>query len=173
MNRQVVSAVFDSRAEAERALSELRAAGVRESAISVVARHDETEGRDRDGDDDDDTRTGLGIGIGAGALLGFASLLIPGVGPFIAGGALASTLGAAGAIGAGAAIGGAVGGLAGALKDHGVDEADARYYEERINRGGTFLSVDTAEAGVDEALVRDILYGAGGHSASRSRAATV
>ena len=40
MNNSVVSAVFDSYDEAERALSELRRAGVRESALSVIAQHD-------------------------------------------------------------------------------------------------------------------------------------
>jgi hypothetical protein len=175
MSRQIVSAVFDSRSEAERALSQLRAAGVRDNSISVIARHEGAsgEGRDDDGDSGDDTRTGLGVGVGAGALLGFASLLIPGVGPFIAGGALASTLGAAGAIGAGAAIGGAVGGLAGALKDHGIDEEDARYYEGRINEGGTLVSVDTSEAGIDDDRAREILFSAGGHNASRARTTTV
>lgn len=180
MSRHVVSAVFDNRAEAERALSQLRSAGIRDKSISIVARHDgpdddnEFRGHDRDDDHDGDkTRTGMGVGIGAGALLGFASLLIPGVGPFVAGGALAETLGVAGAIGTGAVIGGAAGGLAGALKEHGVSDEDARYYEDRINEGGVFVSVDTSDAGVDDERAREILYQAGGHSASRARTAAM
>jgi hypothetical protein len=174
MHRQITSAVFDNRAEAERAIGELRSAGVSDKAISVVGRHEGHSGHGdhKDGDHDgDSTRTGLGVGIGAGALLGFASLLIPGVGPFIAGGALAETLGAAGAIGAGAAIGGAAGGLAGALKEHGVSDEDSRYYEDRINQGGIFVSVDTSHSGVSEEVAREILFSAGGHTASRARAA--
>jgi hypothetical protein len=175
MTRQISSAVFDNNAEAERALTRLRSAGVPDKAISVVGRNDGDgrRGGNHDGDPHDDTRTGLGVGVGAGALLGFASLLIPGVGPFIAGGALAETLGAAGAIATGAAIGGAAGGLAGALKDHGVDDDDARYYEERINQGGVFVSVDSDKTDLDDGQVREILFEAGGHSTSRARAATV
>ena len=176
MHHQLISAVFDSHTEADRALTELRAAGVRDNAISLVGQHDEG-GRSGHGDghhshdhDGDKTRSGLATGIGAGALLGFGSLLIPGVGPFIAAGALAETLGVAGgAIAAGAAIGGAAGGLAGALKEHGVSDEDSRYYEDRIRSGGLFVSVDPHKAGVDDERVREILYRSGGHSASRAR----
>jgi uncharacterized membrane protein len=174
MDRRVVSAVFDSQNEAERALTELRALGVPDRAVSVVAQHDgkthtthgTTDHHDHDGDK---TRTGIGTGLGLGALLGFGSLLIPGVGPFIAGGALAETLGVAGAIGTGALAGGAIGGLAGALKEHGVSDDDSRYYEERIRGGGYFLSVDTRAAGVDDDRVSDVLHRFGGHSAGRAR----
>ena len=173
MNRQIVSAVFDNRGEAERALSELRAAGVRDSDVSVVARDEgETGGHTHEHHDDaaDHTRTGLGVGLGAGALLGFGALLIPGIGPFIAGGALAEALGVTGgAIATGAAVGGAAGGLAGALRDFGVSHEDSDYYEDRINRGGIFLAVDARDSRIGEEGVREILYRAGGHNASQAR----
>ncbi len=182
MDRRVVSAVFDSHAEAERAISELRGAGISDRAISIVAQQDGTttttdgtgghvhHDHDHDGDK---TRGGIGTGLTLGALLGFGSLLIPGVGPFIAGGALAEALGVTGgAIATGALAGGAVGGLAGALKDHGVSEEDSRYYEERIRSGGYFVSVDTRAAGVDDDAVERILHTGGGHSASRPRTGT-
>lgn len=173
MHHQLVSAVFDTRAEAERAITELRSAGIRDNAISVVAQHEGHGDHDRD-HDGDSTRAGLGIGMTAGALLGFGALLIPGVGPFIAGGALAEALGVTGgAIAAGAAGGAAVGGLAGALKEHGVSDEDAAYYEDRINRGGVFVSVDPHKTDVDDSLARDILYRSGGHSASRARTAAM
>jgi hypothetical protein len=179
MNRRVVSAVFDTQAEAERAISELRSAGITDRAISVVAQHDgkatTSHGTtDHHSHDGDKTRGGIGTGLTLGAVLGFGSLLIPGVGPFIAGGALAETLGVTGgAIAAGALTGGAVGGLAGALKDHGVSDEDSHYYEERIRSGGYFVSVDTSGAGVDDTVVSSILHGGGGHSASRPRTAHV
>jgi hypothetical protein len=168
---QILSAVFDTRAEAERALADLRAAGVRESALSLVARDEghgaAHEARSHDGDA---TRTGIGVGMTAGALLGFGALLIPGVGPFLAAGALAETLGVTGgAIAAGAVAGAAAGGLAGALRDHGVSDEDARYYEEHVNRGGVFVSVDAERADISPVTVQDILYNAGGHSAARAR----
>jgi hypothetical protein len=177
MDRQIVSAVFDTRAEAERAITELRSAGIRDNAVSIVAQHEGHSGHDGDHDrdhDGDKLRTGLGVGMGAGALLGFGSLLIPGVGPFIAAGALAETLGVTGgAIAAGAVAGTAVGGLAGALKEHGVSDEDSSYYEDRINKGGVFVSVDTRSAGVDDDVAREILYRSGGHSASRARTAAM
>lgn len=180
MDRRVVSAVFDTRAEAERAIGELRTAGISDRAISVVAQHDgntttthgTTEHHDRD-HDGDKTRAGIGTGLGVGALLGFGSLMIPGVGPFIAGGAIAEALGVTGgAIATGALAGGAVGGLAGALKEHGVSDEDSHYYEERIRGGGYFVSVDTRAAGMEDDRVEAILHRYGGHSASRPRTTT-
>lgn len=184
MNQRVVSAVFDNRSEAERAVSELRGAGVRESAISIIARH-EGENRVNDGggnivDDGDGDGAGSGlvkgltVGAGVGALFGIAALAIPGVGPFIAAGALAETLGATGgAVAAGAIVGGTAGGLSGALANYGVSEEDSRYYEDRLNGGGVFVSVDTENAGIGPEAASDILYRSGGHSASRARAAAL
>jgi hypothetical protein len=175
MNDRVASAVFDSRDEAERALSELRSAGISESAISIVGRTDTNEwaqGRTYDDDtatDDgkSDVVKGAVIGTGAGALLGIAALAIPGVGPLAAAGAIAaSAIPEAAAIGAG--VGLAAGSVSGLLASHGVDEHDAKYYEDRLEAGGTFVSVQ-AEDGVSVETAREILYRNGGHSASRSR----
>ena len=177
MNNQIVSAVFDDRSEAERAATELRAAGVPDSALSVIAQREGAEGDwgDADTTDVDDKGEGLVkgalMGGGAGALLGIAALAIPGVGPLIGAGAIASSaIPGAAAIGAGA--GAIAGGLTGLLTEHGVDEEDARYYEDRINSGGIFLSVNTAEARIDGDQLRDILHRNGGHSASRSKMET-
>lgn len=178
MNERIASAVFDSRDEAERALSELRSAGINESAISIVGRGDEdgrgstTMGGDAtDGTDDEakgDVVKGAAIGTGAGALLGIAALAIPGVGPLVAAGAIASTaIPAAAAIGAGAGL--AAGSVAGLLSDHGVDEEDSRYFEDRINDGGYFVAVHADQAGTSFEQAREILFRNGGHSASRSR----
>lgn len=174
MNERVVSAVFDSREEAERALSELRASGVPDSSISVVGRREEgfsDTGSDADNDDEakSDVVKGAVIGTGAGALLGIAALAIPGVGPLAAAGAIAaSAIPEAAAIGAGAGL--AAGSVSGLLVGHGVSDDDAAYYEERLHNGGTFLSVDTSAGDISPEAVRDILHGNGGHSASRTRA---
>jgi hypothetical protein len=173
MSDRIVSAVFDSREEAERALSQLRSSGVRESAISVVGRREDgSVSSSADNDDDDDAKSdvvkGAVIGTGAGALLGIAALAIPGVGPLAAAGAIAATaIPEAAAIGAGAGL--AAGSVSGLLASHGVSEEDSAYYEERLNSGGTFLSVDTSEADLPADAVRDILYSNGGHSAGRAR----
>ena len=177
MTSSIISSVFDSRAEAERAISQLRAAGASESAISVIAQRDgeataaTTTVTGEGGHDDHGVAKGLGVGAGVGALFGLAALAIPGVGPFIAAGALANVLGAAGgAIAAGAIVGGTAGGLTEALTSHGVAHEDARYYEDRVTQGGVFVSVDTALAGIDPRAAEEILYSAGGQSANRRRA---
>lgn len=174
MNQNLVSAVFDSHSEAERAITELRSAGVRDSALSIVHQQDgkNTTSDGRGAATDDGNKSGLVKGlIGGGALgavLGVAALAIPGVGPLAAAGAIAASAVPEGAA-IGAAVGAATGGLSGYLSKHGVDEDDARYYEERINTGGVFVSVDTSDAGIDSETARDILYRSGGHSASRAR----
>lgn len=170
MNEQLVSAVFDTRDEAERAVSELRRAGVNDTAISLIAQHDgkttETDGSGEEATKDVVGKTALGAGVGT--LLGIAALAIPGVGPLVAAGAIASVA-VPGAALTGAAIGAAAGGLAGLLTDHGVSDDDARYYEGRVNDGGVFVSVDTSDAGVSAEAARETLYNAGGHSSSRSK----
>ncbi len=174
MSERIASAVFDHREEAERALSELRSAGISDTAISVVGHSDDndwaqgrTYGNDEKADEaKGDVVKGAVIGTGAGALLGIAALAIPGVGPLAAAGAIAaSAIPGAAAIGAGAGL--AVGSVSGLLASHGVDEEDAKYYEERLNQGGVFVSVRADEAGVEHA--REILNRNGGHSASRTR----
>jgi hypothetical protein len=178
MSERIVSAVFDSKDEAERALSELRSAGIDEASISIIGRHGEQSDTSGGIDDDDagetagDTAKGALGGAVAGGLLGVAALAIPGVGPLAAAGAIASTaIPGAAAIGAGA--GAVAGGLTGLMTSHGVSDEDARYYEDRINQGGYFLSVDTDDAGVDGERAQEILFRNGGHNASRQRAAAV
>jgi hypothetical protein len=173
MTERIASAVFDSREEAERALSELRSAGVRDNAISVVGQHESGDGSgisDNDGDGANKSGAVKGAigGAAAGGLLGLAALAIPGVGPLAAAGAIAaSAVPEAAAIGAG--VGATAGGISGLLAKHGVSDEDASYYEDRIKQGGYFVSVNADDAGVPIDTAREILFRFGGHSASRSR----
>lgn len=176
MNQSIISAVFDRQTEAESAVRELRQAGIDDTALSVIARHEGTttssdgSGNTTDSDDAGDAVKGALGGAGVGALLGIAALAIPGVGPLAAAGAIASSaIPGAAAIGAGA--GAIAGGLTGLLKDHGVSDDDADYYEGRINDGGVFVSVDTSNANVDPDTARSILRQHGGHSATQPRMA--
>ena len=178
MNEQLVSAVFDDRSEAERAAVDLRAAGVPDSALSVIANREHADADFGDADRHDADDKGLDmvkgalVGGGAGALLGIAALAIPGVGPLAAAGAAAASAAPeAAAIGAGA--GALAGGLTGLLADHGVGDDDVPYYEERINAGGIFLSVDASETDMSSDQLWDILHRNGGHSASRAKMVTV
>lgn len=167
----VVTRLFDNHSDALEAVSALERAGIASDRISLVSNnvdnwHDghvhAAGGRpgDRDGDGHNDVAEGAGkgaatggvLGAGAGVLAGLGMLAIPGLGPVVAAGWLASTaVGAA----AGAAAGGAAGGLLGALKDAGHDEADAHVYAEGVRRGGTLVSVRIDEA--DRVRVETIL----------------
>jgi hypothetical protein len=97
------------------------------------------------------TKDGRGAAVGAlsggmvGGVLGAAAaLLVPGVGPVIASGVLASFFG-------GAIAGTAVGGILGALTGLGVSEEEAKFYEKHFHEGKAIIAVKpgnrAAEAG--------------------------
>ena len=166
----LASAVFDNHSQADRAVGELRAAGIDDSAISVIAQHDgtntTTDGSGAEIAQDVIGKTAAGAGIGT--LLGIAALAIPGVGPLVAAGAIAAVA-VPGAALTGAAIGAAAGGLASLFADHGIDREDAAYYETHVNDGGVFISVDTNDSSMGAADVNAILSRNGGHSSTRGR----
>ncbi|MGA9581690.1 MAG: hypothetical protein WBR13_06945, partial [Allosphingosinicella sp.] len=75
MNHNLVSAVFDSHSEAERAITDLRGAGVRDSALSVVHQHDgKTTTSDGSGTetDHDGNKSGMVKGLLGGGAVGAA-----------------------------------------------------------------------------------------------------
>lgn len=144
-DRRTVVGVFDGPNHAQMALEELRQSGFSPDQVSVVAK-ESRESRDLVED------TGMGSGaagatggalIGGltggvlGWLVGIGTLAIPGIGPIVAAGALATTLG-------GAALGAVAGGLVGALVDAGVPEEHARGYEENVRQGSILLTVHAA-----------------------------
>lgn len=149
---QAVTRLFNSHTEALAAVNELERAGVPHSRVSLMANN--SEGWHGKGGDDDNTEdgtkkgatTGGLLGGGAGLLAGLGMLAIPGLGPVVAAGWLAST--AVGAV-AGAAAGGATGGLLGSLKDAGHSDEEAHVYAEGVRRGGSLVSVKPESA--DEA----------------------
>jgi uncharacterized protein (TIGR02271 family) len=153
-----VVGLFRDATEAERSIRDLKAAGFSDSQIGVLMQDRAEERRFAM---DTGTKTGEGAATGAvsggvlggivGLLAGVGALAIPGIGPIIAGGALASTL-------AGAGIGAAAGGLIGALIGMGIPEEDARYYESGLREGGILVTVD---AGANAAQARRILLDAG------------
>ncbi|MBA2678671.1 MAG: hypothetical protein H0U76_09810 [Ktedonobacteraceae bacterium] len=99
-------------------------------------------------------RTGIVAGSVIGGVLGAAAaLLLPGIGPVVAGGVLASIFG-------GGAIGGVAGGFLGAFTGMGVPADQAHYYEREIKAGRTILTVHTVER---QQEVTDILRQNGAH----------
>ncbi|RYE34681.1 MAG: hypothetical protein EOP23_03995 [Hyphomicrobiales bacterium] len=144
---QTLTRSYDSYETARSVVEALEAQGVSTSDISVVGRHASA----------DESNAGEGAGIGAalggaaGLLAGIGMIAIPGIGPVVAAGWLAATA-------AGAVAGGAAGGLIGAFTSAGHNEEDANYYAETVRRGGTVVSVRTADE--DVPAVEAILDGA-------------
>ncbi len=77
-------------------------------------------------------------GVAGGVLGAAAAFFIPGIGPILAGGILATTLG-------GAALGGIAGGFLGIFTHAGVPEEKARYYEQEFKNGRTIVTVNAPD----------------------------
>ena len=139
--------VFHSREAAERAITELKQAGYRDSQIGVVGKniHGKSVKTNSSGKVEEGATIGAASGAAAGAsVMALGSLavsfgVIPVIGPILAVGPLAAALiSAAG----GAAGGAAVAGIAGALIGWGVSEEDAQYYEDEVQAGRILVTVD-------------------------------
>ncbi|MBA3658608.1 MAG: YsnF/AvaK domain-containing protein [Gemmatimonadales bacterium] len=136
-----VVGLFRGQGAAERGIQRLKDAGFSENQIGVAVRDRAqqqalTEGTGTQAAEGA-TKGAVGGGVVGGLLgllAGVGALAIPGIGPIIAGGALASTL-------AGAGIGAAAGGLLGALVGMGVPEEDARHFERGFQEGGVLVTV--------------------------------
>lgn len=165
--KNLVSAIFETKGQANTAVENLVEAGVPRSAISYAGR-DGAEGEEGNllvpnADDNVDAPSvvrGVALGGAFGALLSIAVLAIPFVGPAIAAGAIGSALIPGVAI-SGALLGGAIGGIQQALIDHGFNADDATYYSEHLDKGGVLISVD-ADASGNTADIAQILEDAGG-----------
>src|SRR6478609_558300 len=136
-----VFGIYPAYASVESAVEALRAAGFRNTDISVmfpenVGTKDFAHEKGTKAPEGATTGAGTGAVLGGaiGWLAGIGALAIPGVGPFIAAGPIMAAL-------AGAGVGGAVGGLVGALVGMGIPEYEAKRYEGRIRSGGILLSV--------------------------------
>jgi len=156
---------FSNRADAERALTQLRDAGFDMNDVSVITRNDDNEPDNIAGADVKDSvgnRAAEGAGTGAvtggaiggltGLLVGLGALAIPGIGPVMTAGAvgtaIATTL-------SGGAIGAAAGGLVGALVGLGIPKERAEAYHEVVRQGGYLVMVDgtTEEIAQAEAIL--------------------
>lgn len=150
-----VIALFESRIAAERAVNSLVHAGFSRDSVSVITSNAASPTGDVPNigpQEQIGTGTDAGSGAAVGGLAGFIggiiALAIPGIGPILAVGPLA-----AGIMGAG--IGAAAGGLVGALKQHGVPEADVSRLSDAIRRGRVMVTAHIPADRVDHAA--DIL----------------
>jgi hypothetical protein len=159
---KTITRVYRDYASADAAIQQLKAAGLSESDISVLASNadgwhkanssdvDPAHDKDRDGRDDraEGAAAGGTMGAVAGGAVGVATglglLAIPGVGPVVAAGWLAS-------LAAGAVTGGAAGGLIGALVESGTSKENAEVYAEAVRRGGAIVTVKAPDDKAGEA----------------------
>lgn len=154
--------VFDDPLAARRAVEQLRSSTLNIDDVSIVSR---ASGESSAADEDVTAGEGAAVGAVWGGLVGLAALLIPGIGPFVALGALGAAL-------TGAVTGAIVGGITAALVDFsGIPEADARGYENLVREGKTLVAVKAPSESA--AQVRSILNTAGADSIRGEDAGTV
>ena len=166
--RSTVVGVFETRAQAERAMEELKRAGFSDSQITLVMHHRDkstVEVTDLDAakaaqvSGESKAGEGAGIGAAAGAVAGGLMALIPGVGPVLSIGTLAGAI-------FGVVAGGAGGGIVGALIGQDFPEDEARFYERELKAGRVLVGV---QAGDRYEQARNILCGCGAYDARSPR----
>ena len=145
---------FSNYRDTELALMELQSTGFPMNKVSVVGENldsNEIAGASAGKSTDEKVGGGATAGATAGAVTGgligllgsIGALAIPGVGPVMAGGAIATLL--ADTV-VGGAIGAAAGGLAGGLIGLGVPEGKAKAYSDRVSRGEYLVFVEGTDA---------------------------
>lgn len=130
-----VAGLFPDRGSAENAVRALQDAGFNAEGIGIVMRgqHETSEAAD---EAVVNTTTGAVTGGVVGGALGAilaatGTLVIPGIGPFISGGILATAL-----------VGGVAGWLVGGLVALGIPREEAEYYQGQVERGRVLVTVD-------------------------------
>ncbi|HEY0737430.1 MAG TPA: hypothetical protein VGD69_21105 [Herpetosiphonaceae bacterium] len=155
-----VVGLFENMRDAEAVVRDLRDAGINDADISFASRNPDAatmESNRYTAEGHSEAAEGAGFGATGGTivggltglLVGLGAIAIPGIGPVVAAGTLATALGST-ALGAG--IGAATGGLLGALVGAGIPEEDAHIYSEGIRRGGALVMAQVDDSRVDTAL---------------------
>ncbi|WP_069202507.1 general stress protein [Paenibacillus sp. D9] len=151
-----IAGIFNSEKDAIAVIEELKAAGCSKEDISVLRRGSE----EYEGVSGTNGTEGLAAGAAAGIVLGGAAgilataglLFIPGIGPLLAAGPIATVL-------AGAAVGGGAGSVVGGLVGLGIPEQDAEAYRALLenNRLLVFVSVEESRRSRVESIFQ--VYG--------------
>jgi hypothetical protein len=145
----LVLALFDDPASAAAAARDLRGLGVPRERVSVVARSHDEEGALAEasgaspGSEIEDSRAASRLGELSGHLLAAIALVLPGIGPIVADGPLAAGLGEA--------AGHVAGGIAKALRQAGLERAEADRWQERIEEGAILIGAHVDQASIPAA----------------------
>jgi hypothetical protein len=149
---QTITRLYDSYDTALRAALGLKEAGFTDREISLVGNRSRPYADDEPSAAAEDAGTGATIGglvgAAAGLMAGLGVMAIPGIGPVVAAGWLASTLAVSAA---GAVAGGATGGIVGALTGNGTTEEEANVYAESVRRGDSLVTVQVPDERVTQA----------------------
>ncbi|HXH84675.1 MAG TPA: hypothetical protein VNN07_17345 [Candidatus Tectomicrobia bacterium] len=168
----IVVGMFETPTQAHDAVEELFRHGHRPEDVSVIAQQGREPatgepsrespgeagrwdtGNQRGWDIPGGSGPAMGMGAGAalgglgGLLVGLGALAIPGIGPVVAAGPIATAL-------AGAGLGAVGGALVGALVQLGIPQEDAQRYAEGVRRGRVLVAVRAEDAEADR--VADVL----------------
>jgi len=167
--RSTVMGVFESHAQADRAVDALRRAGFQNDRIGVVARNEKgtvtTTGAGEETYAEEGAIAGAVAGAGIGGLVGLGVIagVIPVIGPAIAAGTLGTIL-------LNAAGGAAIATVTGALIGLGIPEEEAEYYEGEL-KSGRYLVTVQADNRAGEAW--SILQQHGAYNCQNKAAGTV
>jgi hypothetical protein len=138
---KTITAVFDTRLDAEFALRKLDESGYTKDQVTMLV-SEETRGKHFGIDATSKSDQGAAVGAAVGGLTGAlylalasaGTLLIPGLN-LIVSGALVGAL-------AGLGVGGAAGGLVGGLVGLGIPENEAKLYDDAVRKGSILIAVD-------------------------------
>lgn len=164
---RTITGLFDTADDAQSVAKDLMDHGIPREDISMVAR-DTSNANGQEQEVGEEHPVGSGaiggsmVGGAVGLLVGAGLLAIPGLGPVLAIGPLAATIGSIGAaVGStalGAGVGASVGGIAGGLMGDGVPEESAHIYAEGVRRGGVLLNVSVDSATAERVNVDEIMH---------------
>ncbi|QSJ16613.1 DUF1269 domain-containing protein [Nostoc sp. UHCC 0702] len=149
--------IFPDRSTTESALKKLKDSGFSMDKVSVIAKYSDSSDKfpdidvtEKEGKSGSTTgaATGAAVGTLGGLLAGISALTVPGIGPIITAGTVASALGTT-LIGTG--VGAGTGGLIGALMDLGIPDEKANTYSDRISRGDCIVIVEGRDEDIHRA----------------------
>ena len=173
---KTVTGIFNSRADAERAITNLRSLGIPDDRLNLLAPGETPREIEDEVPTTETEQPGMGqalggtvggaIGVAGGMHLGtaLASLFVPGVGPIFAAGLIAAAL-----LGAGGAAAGIAAGEA--LEDAVAPELphDELFVYEDALRKGRSVVIAVAETDEQAAAALNALYEAGAESLDAAR----
>ena len=173
---RTIAGIFNTRADAERGVEQLRALGIPDQRLDLLAPGTTAAEVDAEVPTTETEQPGMGkalggavggaMGAAGGVTLGAAaaSLLVPGVGPIFAAGIIGAALFGVG----GAAAGAAAGGM---LEDNiaaGLPQDEVYVYEDALRKGRTVVIAVTEDDKQGE-RARDALAQAGAESIDAAR----